>query len=439
MTSSRHAILARLAPFALAAASLPLAAQQPDFAWARVSSPFDDAEARSGASFESAGVSVASDDLPLRSSLPQPREQIEATAQAGFRSGALSGRLRATFAGDFDGDLQEGRLDGSYVAAQAGNWIAAIDKIDRWWGPGWDGSLILSNNARPVPAVSLQRAEALPFENKFLSWIGPWSIETFMGKLESDRVVPNALLWGMRVELEPIEGLEIGLSRTAQWAGKGRPHDLDTFFKLLVGSDNVGSGGLTADTEPGNQLSGIDVRYELPNLPFAVYTQWIGEDEAGKLPYKFMTQLGAEWRGRMEGLGFDFVAYSEYSDTKAGDDFNTAYAHSVYQTGYRYRGQSLGHAIDSDGIMRSVGVFLENGEGLRLGAKLKDATLNRDGAGLNSVSVARSEQTWIELFASVSLEACDVAVGLSGARIRESDTGASRNELGGFLALSRPL
>ena len=29
-----------------------------------------------------------------------------------------------------------------------------LSVTDRWWGPGWDGSLILSNNARPIPAIT---------------------------------------------------------------------------------------------------------------------------------------------------------------------------------------------------------------------------------------------------------------------------------------------
>ncbi|HBC34390.1 MAG TPA: capsule assembly Wzi family protein, partial [Marinobacter adhaerens] len=34
-------------------------------------------------------------------------------------------------------DGEEFRLDGSYVAATAGNWVLGVGAIDRWWGPGW--------------------------------------------------------------------------------------------------------------------------------------------------------------------------------------------------------------------------------------------------------------------------------------------------------------
>ncbi|MBR9886063.1 MAG: capsule assembly Wzi family protein, partial [Oceanospirillales bacterium] len=48
-------------------------------------------------------------------------------------------------------DDKEFRLDGSYLAATASNWVLGAGAINRWWGPGWQSSLILSNNARPMP------------------------------------------------------------------------------------------------------------------------------------------------------------------------------------------------------------------------------------------------------------------------------------------------
>ncbi len=42
--------------------------------------------------------------------------------------------------------------DGSYLGVNVGNFMLSAGYIERWWGPGWDGSLILSTNARPIPA-----------------------------------------------------------------------------------------------------------------------------------------------------------------------------------------------------------------------------------------------------------------------------------------------
>ena len=43
------------------------------------------------------------------------------------------------------------------IGVVAGNWSIAASTQDRWWGPGWDGSIILSNNARPIPSLTLDR------------------------------------------------------------------------------------------------------------------------------------------------------------------------------------------------------------------------------------------------------------------------------------------
>ncbi len=51
-------------------------------------------------------------------------------------------------------------LDGSHATVQWGNWLISANTLDRWWGPGHEGSLILSNNARPMPTLMVERAEA---------------------------------------------------------------------------------------------------------------------------------------------------------------------------------------------------------------------------------------------------------------------------------------
>ena len=103
-----------------------------------------------------------------------------AAFQAGFNSSWMGDRFAARLClsslhgveSDWKGRKEEGiALDGSYLAARLGNWSGSLGKIDRWWGPGWDGSLILSTNARPLPAISIDRIVSEPFETPWLSWI----------------------------------------------------------------------------------------------------------------------------------------------------------------------------------------------------------------------------------------------------------------------------
>ena len=116
--------------------------------------------------------------------------------------------------------------------------MLSIGYLERWWGPGAEGTLLLSTNARPVPSISLERQESTPMDVPLLRWLGPWRFLTFMGQLEDDRDYPDALLFGMRIELRPLPSLQIAASRTAQWCGDGRPCDGGTFWDLLIGNDN---------------------------------------------------------------------------------------------------------------------------------------------------------------------------------------------------------
>lgn len=338
----------------------------------------------------------------MRSFADKPRSKGEISASGQGGNHRLAYQLKATAAVDPE-DGRAARLDGSYASALLGNWTVSAAMIDRWWGPGWDGSLILSNNARPVPSLVLQRNRSTPFEIPVLKWLGPWQFTTFMGQLESNRFVPDPLLFGMRFNFRPAEGLEIGLSRTAQWCGEGRPCSLSTFGDLLVGNDNVDD-QLAKAVEPGNQLGGFDIRWagNLMNQPGAVYAQLIGEDEAGALPSKHFGLAGIETWGAWQNTGASWRAYLEIADTAAGllrDNalFNTTYNHGIYRSGYRYRDKSLGHGADNDSRIVTLGLLLSDRREHGWLLTGRQAQFNRDDGGLNPFSPRHRKYSALEL------------------------------------------
>ena len=189
-----------------------------------------------------------------------------------------------------------------------------------------------------------------------------------MGQLEGSREdAPNAQLFGARITWKPHPRIEVGLSRTAQWCGDGRPCDASTFWDLLVGNDN----DQPLEEQPGNQLAGYDLRWSLPKVPVAVYMQAIGEDEAGLLPSKFLGLIGAEVWG---GFGDNsWRAHVEYADTVCGfyesePEFGCAYRNVIYFDGYQYRDRSIGHSIDGDSEQIALGLVLVRGDGSSWGS-----------------------------------------------------------------------
>lgn len=371
-----------------------------------------DAESQTGLTPLFSGFSAASDPMSLRTFVDQPRENFAISARQGFQSSRFAGQLHATWVED-PSDGEEFRLDGSYIGLGLGNWMLMLEQVDRWWGPGHEGSLILSNNARPIPAITLQRNVSDPFESRYLRWIGPWSLTTFMGRMDDDRVEShdNPLLFGMRIGFSPLDGLDIGLNRTAMWGGEGRPTDLGTFIDLFRGDDNNVDGD--NPDEPGNQLAGFDIRYRLPRslgLPLAVYTQWNGEDEEAFLPEAIMFLHGVETWGSIAGSSLTWRIHAEYADTSVrflrdSDPrrYNIAYNHSIYRSGYRFEGLTLGHAIDGDGLSYSLGGLLVEGDGDSWGFLARKVEINRESAGtafddqIHGVSAVPLEQLEFKL------------------------------------------
>ena len=331
-----------------------------------------------------ASVAAAEEPTRVRSFQNTPRGNAQVTAGADWTGDWLSVDLNVQ-AVDSDQDSREGRIDNSMIGIAAGNWTIAASTQDRWWGPGWDGSVILSNNARPIPSLMIDRIFTDAFESKWLSWIGPWDMSILFGQLESEREVPDARFFGMRVNFRPIESLEIGLSRTALWCGEDRPCSFDTFVDLYIGNDNRGDEGITEENEPGTQEAGIDVRWSPAFLDrrIAFYGQFIGEDEASGLPSKWFGMSGVEWTGRLHDR-WSARAFVEGAATtcqfyKSEPVYNCTYNHSIYRTGFRYRGRTIGHAADNDARLVSAGVTLVDTEGVSWYALLRAGALNRGG------------------------------------------------------------
>ena len=241
------------------------------------------------------------------------------------------------------------RLDGSYVELHTGDWTYGLGAVDRHWSPSRHSSMILSTNARPFLSAYLGKSDFSSFDTPLLAWIGPWKADLFLGQTEGDINPEHTKLFGARLQLQPLSGLEIELARTSQWGGEGRSESLRTLFAMLFGKANEGAAAEV------NQLAGIGISYTLPQdlAPVRIYAQAIGEDEAGYLPSCFMYLGGVE--GNVNVLGNPTIITLEGATTEIGETPGgycgpgTAYNNSRYAGGYTNFGESMGLPIDSEG------------------------------------------------------------------------------------------
>lgn len=320
-------------------------------------------------------ASGAAKPMKLRTFSETPRDEGELGVQSGWSAGDFAGgAIRLSYAIN-PKDGMHYRFDGTYAAWRWGNWWITAGAPERWWGPGWESSLILSTNARPMPGLGLERASSLRPESKFFRWVGPWRLVTFLNHMENHRAdFDNTLFWGARLTFQPQRGLEIGLSRTAEVCGRGHSCGLGTFWDMLTAKSNRAINP-TVDTDASQvallkrkqsaQVMAIDARWHVARTPITAYWQQLGEvlDNRNLRPRQTLELFGlefADW-ALSEGRARAFL---EFANTTCGDfsfgntekpGYGCAYEKDSWQAGYRYRGNVIGDSMDRDGRRFSLG------------------------------------------------------------------------------------
>ena len=311
-----------------------------------------------------------------------------------FFVGNLAGKIQVNYRLGLDDipELNQGNdinIDGSYLAYKLGNWVLSAGAIDRWWGPGIDTNLIMTTNSRPLPAMSITRDNSNAFVTPWLSWIGPWTLTAQMAQLESDREVPDTLMWSTRATIRPFRGLEIGTAWSFQWAGEGQPSSMKDFFNILTGGNECTSEDEACNpSQLGNHLAGYDVRWSdrMFGLSYAIYLQTIGED---KSPNALITD-----KADMYGIETRFTLFNqrilanlEYTDTQVActggsPALNCFYEHTEYKSGYRYYRRTIGSTYDNDAQTLVATFLIQTTAGNSWQLKFRKVQLNTDNIDL---------------------------------------------------------
>lgn len=242
----------------------------------------------------------------------------------------------------------DARLIAGYGKVQAGQLEVQVGKDSLWWGPGYRGSILMSNNARPLTMVKVTNPQPmqLPW---VLRYLGPARTQWFLSELEEDRHVPNAKLSGVRLNFKPLPLWEVGLSRVFMFGGQGMSRvGLRDYAKLLLATSNQ---------EEDNQIAGFDTSVLLPlaDMPYCgelplrsvkLYVDGAGEDEAGGLPSNWGWLWGMQLNDILKTGRTDLRV--EYADNHHHKKPNVFYTHSIYRSGYTHKGRVMGHFMGTD-------------------------------------------------------------------------------------------
>ncbi|MCU0722526.1 MAG: capsule assembly Wzi family protein [Planctomycetes bacterium] len=214
------------------------------------------------------------------------------------------------------------------------------------WGQAFHDTLLLSDDAEPLPLIKL--TNPMP---AMLPWVfeslGPFRAQLFVSRL-MDRRRPVREPWfaGMKLSWKPLPFFEIGAARTFLFAGDGGPDpDVAT---ILLGSENHAGRGAQPDVS--DQRAGFDVRLRVP-LPYggaSLYAESFGEDESHYFPSKWSWLAGVHLAGFLPARNLWLRA--EWAETH-----ETAYAHGTYAPGYAHRLGYPGHDWGNSALGHHVG------------------------------------------------------------------------------------
>ena len=228
-----------------------------------------------------------------------------------------------------------------------GKFEVEVGKDSMWWGPGYHGSMLMSNNAEPFKMIKLSTPTPVS-----LPWIfralGPFKVVWFLTQLEEDRPVPRPNLTGVRINFKPHPAVELGLSRAMIFGGEGRPkYSFGDYFKAFSGRNESLSGNKEND-----QLGGFDasvllpVDWLMPVKSVKLYTDWVGEDEGGGLPSKWGCLYGIKFFDIFKTGKTDLDI--EYANDHVPGSPDVFYTHGLYRAGYTYKSRIIGHFMGTD-------------------------------------------------------------------------------------------
>jgi hypothetical protein len=253
-----------------------------------------------------------------------------------------------------------------------------IGRSTNWWGPGYRGSLLLTDHAFPLDMVQVGSDE--PFR---LPWVlrslGEWKVNTFWARLERDRDFPRANVFGLRLSYLPASWLELGANRLTQFDGRGSGQSFPKTILKVYGHQPNQEGSLQV-----NEQASLDFRARVPSVPYLVpfpaglqvYGEVGSEDKWSQLPLPSRAALlgGIYIPQVFQGDTMDLRI--EYADTDIGrrrhpELSGVWYNNGTYVSGMRYRGFPLGHWMGTDAIDLFVRSTRYLSDSLQLGANFE--------------------------------------------------------------------
>jgi hypothetical protein len=179
------------------------------------------------------------------------------------------------------------RLLDAYIGANVDNWQILVGKQSLSWGPGPGGSLLWSDNSAPVDMVRLVNSEPSRLPG-FLKYLGPLSVDQFVGRLAAGTFIPHPFIYGTKISLKPIPNFEFGFGRTTTIGGRGgNPLTPGNFVDSFFGRTSNSTAGQSV---PGDNHVEVDWTFNVPKIRnyLVLYGDWYSDDDP--IPFQAPTR-----------------------------------------------------------------------------------------------------------------------------------------------------
>ena len=231
----------------------------------------------------------------------------------------------------------------AYARATVHNVALRVGSDEMRWGQSPRGSLFLSGNARPLPALAIgtDTAIVLPWWFRF---VGPVRGTVMLADLGRTQDPPHARLAGWQLSLAPWSRFELGVAVLAQTGGNGGPPA--TFFRRVVDLFPVidAIAPQHADLQISNKLAGGNLRLRFPELSNldVYYELQIDDFDARRLRSSFVDDAGHLLGARLPVVtrAGAFVWRGEWQRTSL-----RLYEHAQFRSGVTYRGRVIGNPL----------------------------------------------------------------------------------------------
>jgi hypothetical protein len=237
-------------------------------------------------------------------------------------------------------------------------WNVALEfgRGSQWWGPGYHGSLLLTDHAFPLDMIKLGSDETFRLPWLF-SKLGDFKINSFLARLEGDQTFSHEKIFGLRISYLPTSWLELGFTRLTQFDGQGSggsfPRTLIDCYKDPPNQEGVAQ---------CNEQAMVDVRAKVPHVPYLVpfpagmqiYGELGSEDKWSKLISTRAAYLAGIYIPQLfskdtTDLRIEF-ADTDYPRRYSPELVGVWYNNGTFTNGMRQYGFPLGHHMGADGI-----------------------------------------------------------------------------------------